>query len=71
MEVKRYKKIGLYRWIEQAEQDRREEEIPVLLIREDHAKDWWVCFPIKDTKELVSRWQQQFDSAPTPKMQGS
>ncbi len=65
MEVKRYKKIGLYRWIEQAEQDRQEDEIPVLLVREDHAKDWWVCFPIKNTGEIVERLGTQLRSAQT------
>lgn len=71
MEVKRYQKIAAFRFFEQAEEDAQEGEIPVVLMREDRAKTWWVCHRIEDTGELCKRLNEQIHSDTDPKTTGS
>ena len=53
VEVKRRKRISALRFFEQAESDKREEEMPVILMREDGDPRWVVMFRIEDSERFV------------------
>lgn len=53
VEVKRRKKIAATHFMEQAERDKREEDIPVVLMREDGYSTWLVVLRIEDTQKFL------------------
>ena len=53
VEVKRRKKIAATHFMEQAERDKREEDIPVVVMREDGYPTWLVVLRIEDTQKFL------------------
>jgi len=52
IEVKRTERARLYEWMEQAERDRRPEEIPVILHRQN-GKRWLAIMPAEMLLDLI------------------
>ena len=57
LEVKRYAKIGAVRFMEQAERDAREDDIPLVLLREDQGR-WYVMVPLSQSVDFARRIQE-------------
>jgi hypothetical protein len=63
VEVKRYARVAAMEFIQQAERDRKEGEIPVVLMRQNgsmrgqgRSLTWMVMFPIEDTEQFVQNY---------------
>ena len=52
-EVKRQERMQLYKWMDQAESDKRYSEIPVVLTRQNN-KPWLLAIPLDDLPALVN-----------------
>lgn len=52
VEVKRLKKIGVFRFLDQANRDKRDGEWPMLLVKEDRGP-WLICFKAEDAQKFV------------------
>lgn len=53
IEVKRYKSIKAFDFYEQAKRDAKSDQIPVVIMREDCAKEWLVMFSIEDSLKFA------------------
>lgn len=51
-EVKRQERMQLYKWMEQAENDKRYSEIPVVLTRQNN-KPWLLAIQLDDLPNLI------------------
>jgi len=61
VEVKRRKKIGALRFMDQAWEDSEGEcEIPLVLMREDGSQHWYVVFPMTYSMEFANAMWNQF-----------
>jgi len=63
VEVKHYARIGALRFLEQAERDRKKEEIPIVLMRQNGDPRWVVLFRIEDTGRFVRAFEEAQDRA--------
>jgi len=54
LEVKRYAKIGCMRFMEQARQDSRDEDVPTVLMREDNG-EWCVMVPMDRSVDFAQK----------------
>lgn len=52
VEVKRLKKIGVFRFLDQAMRDKRDGEFPMLMVKEDRGP-WLICFRPQDAQKFV------------------
>ena len=51
-EVKRQERMQLYKWMEQAENDKRYSEVPVVLTRQNN-KPWLLAIQLDDLPNLI------------------
>lgn len=56
VEVKLYKRISALDFLKQAESDKKSDEIPIVLMRENDRASWTVMFRIEDTERFVQAY---------------
>jgi len=56
IEVKFYKRIAACRWMEQAEEDAKEGEVPMVMFRENGGQ-WYVAMPFDKTVQFTELLQ--------------
>ena len=58
VEVKSYKKVAALNWYRQAQSDRNEDELPIVLMTENGDSNWYIILDIKHTQEFINAVQQ-------------
>jgi hypothetical protein len=61
VEVKRYKAIKAFDFYEQAKRDAKSDQLPVVIMREDNAKEWLVMFSIEDSLKFALAILENFE----------
>lgn len=61
LEVKRHRKIGALRFLDQADRDRRSSDIPIVLMREDQG-EWVIMLRLEDSLKFAQALVTQHEA---------
>lgn len=53
IEVKRPKRTAFWQWVQQVRRDKKPEQVGLVLFRPDGDREWWVGFPLDQTRSFV------------------